>query len=1279
MKFKRLMMVTILLLAVLTIGAASAADDAISDDLAVSDEGDVIDVSQDDELGDMNADEVNIEVDDIDRTEDDYGNYNFTEITVSEKSGNYVICTGEGDNTVEVYRQDLSSSDKYYVGEFNEYHFGVSLNDVNNYIASNIDSEKNFYDIFDASDKCFRFVLEYGGEDFVVKSYDVDVSDDSITFTEKTDVDEFYISVNENEMDIENLENNQDFASIILPDETTGTFIISRCDEGEDVDIFTSDIPEAFEEGGNWYIGEDGNIHGDFYLNEEFLNQISDMDYLKFWFRNADGDEMESLTKFADVSKTDTTLQFTVKDEEEGDEDAEDGVIIDVSEDGFDLENDEDLARPFAYVSISDELSGTITISAYDDESMEDIVFFEKGLSSITDKEEDVDHDGFTVYYISLKDINDLDKFVEWGYFTIDFSDEEGEIDSSSYYILVDEENDKIIRFVEDNGDEEPSGEGEVLEGVEFRNANAQTNDVVVVIPMADFPQDIANEFSVIVITDDDEIHTGVRLDELQHDDSSYYIRVNDLGIEELEIGEGIEVELIVQFYDENGDPIYYAQTFEDGGIYIYNSPFIYDEASLFNYDDDVITFQEIPDGVDEFNVTIQKEGGDAIVKTFKFSQLENLDEEDGLWYALTFKKDLGITEIGYYEITVKFSEELKYTGNLNVNREMDIRIHNYEDDDPESELREFTSVDEIVVVLRISEAIKGSVNLTIDDNDPIVFDFDDLKYDPGHPPSNGRQILLNDLNIQKSGTYTINMTIYDENGGLIDEKEFNILVTVGENTVEFNDAYYTAEIFDTIKFTISTPLSSGQYYNIYFNDELAGKYSTDGIVITNDKFYDLIWGDGEGDDVKFLKIGDYDVNITFFDGENESSTLFAGKFSIKSLNMTADKDNYLEDENITISFDAQDPGEYYPVVYVQKTLGWGYMGPFFDEDWEKVFEGEEVAELIKDGKFTVNIGKLPLGTNYICVEYYLYESRDDYLEDDDAVFAFHDLIPIKVISPVDPALTISVSNITEGASAVITITTNETFNGNVLVKIETANYTVSVVNGTGSAQVTGLAVGTHNATAIFEATDAFLASEKNTIFTVKAKVATAITASALTTTYATSKNIIVTLKDSNGNALTGKDVIIVLNGATKIVKTNDKGQATLAIGTALAPKAYLVTLSFAGDANYVKSTGTVKVTVNKAKPVLTAKKKTFKVKKAKKYTVALKTDKKKALKKVKVTLTGKFKGKKIKITVKTNAKGKATFNLKKLTKKGKFKATIKFAGNKYYNAVTKKVKLTVK
>ena len=47
--------------------------------------------------------------------------------------------------------------------------------------------------------------------------------------------------------------------------------------------------------------------------------------------------------------------------------------------------------------------------------------------------------------------------------------------------------------------------------------------------------------------------------------------------------------------------------------------------------------------------------------------------------------------------------------------------------------------------------------------------------------------------------------------------------------------------------------------------------------------------------------------------------------------------------------------------------------------------------------------------------------------------------------------------------------------------------------------------------------------------------------------------------------------------------------------------------------------------------------------------------------------------------TAKTNKKGKATFNLKKLTKKGKYNAVIKFKGNKYYKATTKKVKIVLK
>ena len=62
-------------------------------------------------------------------------------------------------------------------------------------------------------------------------------------------------------------------------------------------------------------------------------------------------------------------------------------------------------------------------------------------------------------------------------------------------------------------------------------------------------------------------------------------------------------------------------------------------------------------------------------------------------------------------------------------------------------------------------------------------------------------------------------------------------------------------------------------------------------------------------------------------------------------------------------------------------------------------------------------------------------------------------------------------------------------------------------------------------------------------------------------------------------------------------------------------------------------------------------------------------------MKKVKLTL--KVKGKTYKAT--TNAKGKATFKITKLTKKGKYAAKINFKGDKYFNKLTKKVKITVK
>ena len=191
-------------------------------------------------------------------------------------------------------------------------------------------------------------------------------------------------------------------------------------------------------------------------------------------------------------------------------------------------------------------------------------------------------------------------------------------------------------------------------------------------------------------------------------------------------------------------------------------------------------------------------------------------------------------------------------------------------------------------------------------------------------------------------------------------------------------------------------------------------------------------------------------------------------------------------------------------------------------------------------------------------------------------------------------------------------------------------------------------------------------------------KIATSVKPSAtkVTTTYGTSKNIVVTLRDANGELLSGKSVTVVINGKPYSGTTKSNGQATIAIPKTLAVKSsYSSTIKFEGDNNYINSTGKVTVVVNKATPKLTAAAKSFKKSvKTKQYAITLKTDKNAVYKNAKVTL--KVNGKTY--TGKTNSKGQYTFKITNLNKKGKFTATVKFVGDAKYKAVSKSVKITV-
>ena len=252
------------------------------------------------------------------------------------------------------------------------------------------------------------------------------------------------------------------------------------------------------------------------------------------------------------------------------------------------------------------------------------------------------------------------------------------------------------------------------------------------------------------------------------------------------------------------------------------------------------------------------------------------------------------------------------------------------------------------------------------------------------------------------------------------------------------------------------------------------------------------------------------------------------------------------------------------------------------------------------------------------------------------------------------------------GATDIIAEVVNQ---AKAVVTVNGTNIIISNLDaGTYTLKVTTIADANHNTVT------------KTANITVK-KLGTTVTASNKVYVINYGGKYSVIIKDANGKVLSGKKVTFTLNGKNiGSATTNANGVATITLTAKIlkavkAGKKNLV-VKFTGDANYNGASKTVKITINKEKTKIKAKKKTFKrTKKVKKYTIKLKNSKGKAVKKVKVTI--KIKGKTYK--AKTNKKGKAVFKIKKLTKKGTFKATIKFKGNKYYKAVTKKVKIRIK
>ena len=248
-----------------------------------------------------------------------------------------------------------------------------------------------------------------------------------------------------------------------------------------------------------------------------------------------------------------------------------------------------------------------------------------------------------------------------------------------------------------------------------------------------------------------------------------------------------------------------------------------------------------------------------------------------------------------------------------------------------------------------------------------------------------------------------------------------------------------------------------------------------------------------------------------------------------------------------------------------------------------------------------------------------------------------------------------------------------------VIATINGVNFTsVSDANGVATFK-TDLKPGNYTVTFTVAGSDNYkMATSNGTLSIADDRIATALTAINPTVylqAIEKGSNYQITLKDDSEKAIAGKEIAVSFNGATYKATTDANGIATVTL-KATKTGSLTATISFAGDDTYKAASKTATVKITKEASKITAKKKTFKAKtKTKKYAITLKSKSGKAIKKVKVTI--KVKGKTYKAT--TNSKGKATFKITKLTKKGKHTATVKFAGNKYFNKASKKVKITIK
>lgn len=182
---------------------------------------------------------------------------------------------------------------------------------------------------------------------------------------------------------------------------------------------------------------------------------------------------------------------------------------------------------------------------------------------------------------------------------------------------------------------------------------------------------------------------------------------------------------------------------------------------------------------------------------------------------------------------------------------------------------------------------------------------------------------------------------------------------------------------------------------------------------------------------------------------------------------------------------------------------------------------GENYVNELVNGKATISVPGLADGVYDAIIKY----SGDSKY----AGFSKNTTVTIKTVPLKDPKLTIKVPNTYQANKPVITVTTDNTFSGKVMVTIKSKTYTVNVVKRKGTISISRLGVGTYTTKAVFAANSVFKSSTKSVNFKVKANVIK-LTLKKVKIKKSAKKLIIKATLKINGKAAKGKKLKFKFN-----------------------------------------------------------------------------------------------------------------------------------------------------